>query len=68
MTSVKKGDVNGDGKLNILDVLSVQRHILSLGSLSESGKLAADVNGNGKIDIMDVLLMQKDILGIQKLN
>lgn len=68
VTSVKKGDVNGDGKLNILDVLSVQRHILSLGSLSESGKLAADVNGNGKIDIMDVLLMQKDILGIQKLN
>lgn len=68
VASGKKGDVNGDGNLNILDVLSVQRHILNLGSLSEAGKLAADVNGNGKIDIMDVLLMQKDILGIQKLN
>lgn len=63
-----KGDVNGDGKLNIVDVLNTQRHILGLGTLSGTEASAADVNGNGKIDILDVLMMQKDILGIQKLN
>lgn len=66
--SVVRGDSNGDGKLNIMDVLCVQRHILGLASIDNKYSSLADVNGNGKIDIMDVLLMQKDILGIAKLN
>ena len=67
-SSSVRGDTNGDGRLNILDVLNAQRHILGLGTLDGAGAAAADVNGNGKVDIMDVLLMQKDILGIEKLN
>lgn len=62
-----KGDVNGDGKLNMLDVLKAQRHLLGLETLSGASAAILDINGNGKIDIMDILAMQKDILGIEKL-
>ena len=59
-----RGDVNGDGKLNIMDILLAQRAILGLGKLSAEEIAHADLNGNGKVDILDVLLMQKKILGL----
>lgn len=65
---VVKGDNNGDGRLNVLDILRAQRHILGLDTLSGVYEAASDVNNNGKIDIMDVLAMQQDVLGIRKLN
>lgn len=64
---VVKGDNTGDGKLNILDILKVQRHILGLETMTGAYEKASDVNGNNKIDIMDILAMQRDVLGIQKL-
>ena len=64
MASSVRGDVNGDGKLNIMDVLLAQRAILGLGKLSAEEIARADLNGNGKVDILDVLLMQKKILGL----
>ena len=59
-----RGDVNGDGKLNIMDILLAQRSILGLGKLRAEEIARADLNGNGKVDILDVLLMQKKILGL----
>ena len=58
------GDVNGDGKLNIMDILLAQRSILGLGKLRAEEIARADLNGNGKVDILDILLMQKKILGL----
>ena len=62
--SLVRGDVNGDGKLNIMDILLAQRSILGLGKLRAEEIARADLNGNGKVDILDVLLMQKKILGL----
>ena len=59
-----RGDVNGDGKLNIMDVLLAQRSRLGLGKLRAEEIARADLNGNGKVDILDILLMQKKILGL----
>lgn len=59
------GDVNGDGKINVLDILKIQRHILGLETLTGNAATAADLNGNNKIEVLDVLLLQKQILGIQ---
>lgn len=67
-TVIVRGDNTGDGKLNVLDILNAQRHILGLGSLSGAYEKASDINGNGKIDITDILAMQRDVLGIEKLS
>lgn len=66
--AVVKGDNSGDGKLNIVDVMKVQRHILGLEVLTGPYEKASDINGNGKIDVMDLLKMQRDILNIEKIN
>lgn len=58
------GDVNGDGKVNSLDVLKLQRYLLGLEHLSDAGKAAADLNGDGKVNSQDLLLLQKKVLGM----
>ena len=53
-----KGDVNGDGEVNIADINAVIRMIIS----SELG-LKGDVNDDGEINIADVNAIIKIILG-----
>lgn len=57
------GDVSGDGKINALDLLKVQKHILKTSLLSGAQAEAADVNKDGKINALDLLRIQKTILG-----
>ena len=60
---VIKGDTSGDGKINALDLLQVQKNILGTFNLSSASSLAADTSGDGKINALDLLQIQKSILG-----
>ena len=67
-TVVKKGDVNGDGKLDISDLLALQKHLLGVSNLSGTTKGAgADVISDGKLDISDLLKIQKCLLGVSSI-
>lgn len=66
-TIVIKGDTNGDGKIDIVDLLRVQKHILKYITLTNDLYDASDTNYDGKIDIVDLLRIQKHILGYIKL-
>ena len=59
-----KGDVNGDGSVNILDVVTVVRHILEIEILTGSSFWRADCNGDGEVDSVDVVGFVNVILGI----
>ncbi|MDE6312281.1 MAG: SH3 domain-containing protein [Lachnospiraceae bacterium] len=59
------GDVNGDGKVTVMDLLKVRKAILGSSNLSKEEEKRADMNGNGRIDIVDLLRIQKTILGIE---
>ena len=50
------GDVNGDGRINVQDVILVQKHILSP-NLTTAQQAVADVNGNGVINVRDAILI-----------
>ena len=57
-----KGDANGDGAINIKDLLLTQKQALNKGSLTGAYLESADVNSDGIINIKDLLLMQKAAL------
>lgn len=55
-----RGDANGDGTLNIFDVVSGRNQIL--GNSVANGQ--PDCNENGSIDIFDIVCMRRTILGL----
>ena len=59
--------VNGDGILNIVDILSQKRDILEIKKLDGVKRQAADINKDGNINIVDILLIKRDILEIAKI-
>lgn len=55
VTIVVTGDVSGDGKITITDVVKLQKSVVGSGSLSGAYAKAADINGDGKVTITDVV-------------
>ena len=68
---VIKGDVDGTGTIDVLDMETIQKSILGIGdSLSGVYKEAALINGDDtdEVTVLDMEAIQKDILGIEKIN
>lgn len=49
------GDVSGDGKINLIDVLYVIQYYNNTKTFTSAEKNAADVNRDGKVDLTDAL-------------
>lgn len=62
-TLIVTGDVNGDGRSNIQDILEVNRHRLNKKVLTDSFFEAADTNNDKKVDIRDLLQLNRLRLG-----
>lgn len=56
------GDVNGDGRVAIADVVTLKRYLAGMGV--EIDPVAADVNGDGKQTIADVVLIMRYLAGM----
>ena len=60
------GDVNGDGKINSVDLLVLQRHILEIETLGEIYQKSANIRKTANNpSSVDLLLIQRHILGLQ---
>lgn len=65
-TFIVYGDVNGDGEINSLDVLIIQKHILELKEITGIFLKSANTSKNGELpSSLDVLKIQKHILEIK---
>lgn len=59
-----KGDVNGDGEVDVIDYLMVKRQVLGTAELTPAEKQRADVNLDGEIDVIDYTIVKRIALGI----
>ncbi|MFQ6093480.1 MAG: rhodanese-like domain-containing protein [bacterium] len=58
-----KGDVNGDGTVDVLDIVRAVNIILETYQPGPGEEWAADCNGDGEVNILDVVGMVNVILG-----
>lgn len=61
----KRGDVNGDGKVDITDVTITISHVRGVKLLDDERAARADVTENGKVDITDVTTLIAIVRGIK---
>ena len=51
------GDLNGDGTVNIMDMMQSLNYVSKKGQLTEEQFAAADINGDGKVNLTDLMLL-----------
>ena len=62
------GDVNSDGKINVLDIVKLQRIIVGLETADAMMLATADLNGDGKISVLDIVKIQRHIVGLETIS
>lgn len=60
------GDINGDGKISVLDARIALKTVSGTQALDELQNLAADINGDGKISLIDVRMLLRIISGAEE--
>ena len=53
------GDLNGDKKIDIMDVIAINKFLLGAKDFDAATRAAADADGNGEIDSNDSLQILK---------
>lgn len=61
------GDVSGDGKVNTLDAIKLNKFSIGLASLKGVYKEAADASGDGKVNTLDSIIVNKFSIGLAKI-
>ena len=61
VSAAMRGDVNGDGKLNMKDLVLLQRYLNNWNVAVVDA--ASDMNGDGKINMKDYVLLQRLLNG-----
>ncbi len=64
VTSVTKGDVNSDGKINSLDALMVLQHVVGISTLTSVQFNTGDMDSNGTLNSFDALLILRKSVGM----
>ena len=60
--AVQTGDVDGNGNINMLDVIALRRNLLNSTTYPVANEAAADADGNGNINMLDVIALRRYLL------
>jgi L-ascorbate metabolism protein UlaG (beta-lactamase superfamily) len=60
----ENGDINGDGGINVIDIVILANHILNIAILEGDDLDRCDCNGDGIVNILDAVNIANVILGI----
>lgn len=59
------GDINGDGRVNTIDAILIQRYLALQTEFDDAQLKRADVDGSGSIDVADVITMLELLAGLR---
>lgn len=57
------GDLNGDGKVNTMDINIIKRVLAGINTLEAKNEEAADINGDGAVNSFDSNLLSRKVAG-----
>lgn len=63
--SLVNADTDGNGKVNISDVTTIQKYLAEIITLNEERLALADIDYSGKVNIKDATMLQKDLAGFR---
>ena len=58
-----RGDINGDGEVNIIDVLMIYRYLYDVLDLTPEQLLRADMDEDGDVDLDDAHILRDIVFG-----
>ena len=61
VSTVEKGDIDGNGEVNNADLVLLARYVVGLGQVNME---AADMDGNGEVDNSDLVTLARHIVGL----
>lgn len=61
------GDVNGDGKANVLDAILINRSTIGLYKIGGIYLVAADVNHDAKVNVLDAIIINRSTIGLDEI-
>jgi len=63
-TNIVTGDVNGDGKISVLDIIQINNHIIDeTNKLGEIYAFAGNYNGDTRLSVLDIIQINNYIIG-----
>ena len=63
LTVIVTGDINGDGKISLIDFANIKAYMLGNKEFTSYDKYAADANGDGSISLIDFAQFKAHMLG-----
>ncbi|OJU16025.1 MAG: hypothetical protein BGN88_04425 [Clostridiales bacterium 43-6] len=65
---IAAGDVYHDGKVDVVDLVLIKRHVLKITDITAKTGLIGDLDYDGVINVMDLVIMKKHILKLVKID
>ena len=62
-TLIVTGDINGDGRIGIVDFAKLKLHYIEKELLTGNALKAADIDGNGRVSINDLAQIKLVLIG-----
>ncbi len=63
LSTPKRGDVNGDGRRNVSDIMLIVNYILGQAN-EDFNTVLADLNNDGNVNVSDIMILVNIILGM----
>ncbi len=67
-SGIKKGDINGDGEIDLTDLARIKRYIIREINFTSEQFSAADVNSDGDVNLTDLAKIIRHIIGEIKIS